>query len=338
MSQAPIAVTMGDPAGIGGELTLAAWLARRGAGPAFFVIDCPARLAAVAKALNLNVPIRECAPEDAAGIFADALPVMPQTLPSTPVPGRPDPTHAHAAIASIKLATELALSGRAAGLVTNPVYKRNLYEAGFKYPGQTEFVGALTDPTAQPIMLLASPALKVAPLTTHLPLLDAIRAVSTEAIVQLGAALAAALAQDFGASPARIAVAGLNPHAGEEGKMGREDIDVIAPAVAQLRAAGILATGPLSPDSMFHEDARAQFDAALCMYHDQALIPLKTLDFRSGVNVTLGLPVVRTSPDHGTAFDIAGQGTADPSSFLAALDLAAAIARRRQTLRDSRQA
>lgn len=329
MSIPPIAVTMGDPAGIGGELTLAGWLARRKTAPAFFAIDCPARLKALAGRLGLDVPIREAAPEDAASIFPDALPVLPAPLPSTPTPGAPDQAHAKAAIASIEQATRLAADGTASALVTNPVYKRNLYEAGFTYPGQTEFVGALTDRAAQPIMLLAGAELRVAPLTTHLPLLDAIRAVSTESIVTLGKALAAALAQDFGFDPPRIAVAGLNPHAGEEGKMGREDMDLIAPAVAALKDAGVAATGPLSPDSMFHEDARAHYDAALCMYHDQALIPLKTLDFRSGVNVTLGLPVVRTSPDHGTAFDIAGTGQADPSSFLAALDLAARISERR---------
>lgn len=321
---------MGDPAGIGGELTLAAWIARRESGPTFFAVDCPERLTAIAKSLGLDAPIREATPENASSIFRDALPVLPQSLPAQPTPGRPDPKHARAAIASIELATKLALAGRAAGLVTNPVYKRNLYDAGFDYPGQTEFVGALTDPAAQPIMLLASPALRVAPLTTHLPLTAAIAEVTTDAIVKLGAALAKALAQDFGCDPARIAVAGLNPHAGEEGKMGREEIDIIAPAVAALNKLGVAATGPHSPDSMFHEEARAHYDAVLCMYHDQALIPLKTLDFRSGVNVTLGLPVVRTSPDHGTAFDIAGRGVADPSSFMAALDLAAAIARRRR--------
>lgn len=329
MSDKPIAVTMGDPAGIGGELTLTGWLARRSGGPAFFAIDCPDRLAKLARLLGLDVPVREATPETAADIFADALPVLATPLTGAVSPGRPDPAHAAAAIAAIEQATTLAASGRASGLVTNPVYKRNLYEAGFAYPGQTEFVGALTDPDAQPIMLLAGPQLRVAPLTTHLPLVQAIQAVSVDRIVALGHALARALRQDFGFDPPRIAVAGLNPHAGEEGKMGREDVDLIAPAVAALRAAGVDATGPLSPDSMFHEAARAHYDAALCMYHDQALIPLKTLDFQSGVNATLGLPVVRTSPDHGTAFDIAGKGVADPTSFLAALDLAAAIARRR---------
>lgn len=325
----PLAVTMGDPAGIGGELTLKAWLARRAGGPAFFAIDCPTRLAALAAHLGLDVPIKEATPENAASRFAEALPVLPLRLDGQVMHGAPRLDHAPAAIESIERAARLSADGRAAGLVTNPVYKRNLYEAGFAYPGQTEFLGALTDPDAQPIMLLASPTLKVAPLTTHLPLKDAIQQVTMARIVALGRALAQALAQDFGRDPARIAVAGLNPHAGEEGKMGTEDMEFIMPAVAALRAEGVAAFGPMSPDSMFHETARATYDVALCMYHDQALIPLKTLDFNSGVNVTLGLPIVRTSPDHGTAFDIAGKGVADPTSFMAALDLAAEIARRR---------
>lgn len=326
----PLAVTMGDPAGIGGELTLAAWVARRTAGQPFFAIDDPERLASVAKQLGLDVPIKETSPEDAASTFAEALPVLPLDALGAVTPGKPSPSHAAAAIESIRLAVEVSMAGRAGGLVTNPVYKKSLYDHGFRYPGQTEYVGALSDPEAHPIMLLASPSLKVVPLTTHLPLRDAIDAVTTDAIVALGKLMAAALAQDFGHDPVRLAIAGLNPHAGEEGKMGTEDEAIIRPAVAALQAAGVAAIGPLSPDSMFHEEARVNYDAALCMYHDQALIPLKTLDFRSGVNATLGLPVVRTSPDHGTAFDIAGQGKADTSSFLAALDMAAAIAARRQ--------
>lgn len=325
----PLAVTMGDPAGIGGELTLAAWQARRHAARPFFAIDDPARLAALAKRLGVDVPIKEVQPEDAAAIFGQALPVLPLELAAPVTLGAPSLDHAATAIESIRLAVELAMAGRAGGLVTNPVYKKSLYDHGFKYPGQTEFVGALSDPDAHPIMLLASPSLRVVPLTTHMPLRAAIDAVTTDAIIVLGKLMAAALAQDFGYDPVRLAVAGLNPHAGEEGKMGTEDEAIIRPAVAALQAAGIHAVGPLSPDSMFHEDARATYDVALCMYHDQALIPLKTLDFRSGVNATLGLPVVRTSPDHGTAFDIAGKGKADASSFLAALDMAAAIAARR---------
>lgn len=326
MVLSPLAVTMGDPAGIGGELTLAAWLARRATGPAFFAVDCPRRLEALAASLGFAVPIATATPETAADIFPEALPVLPMPLAGDVSPGRPDPAHAEAAIESIRQAVLLAKDGRAAGLVTNPVYKRSLYDAGFRFPGQTEFVADLTAPEARPIMLLAGPELRVAPLTTHLPLADAVAAVETNAIVRLGEALARALAQDFGFSPPRIAVAGLNPHAGEEGKLGREEIDVIQPAIEALRAAGIAASGPWSPDSMFHASARAEYDAALCMYHDQALIPLKTVDFQSGVNATLGLPVVRTSPDHGTAFDIAGRGEADVTSFLAALDMAAAIA------------
>jgi 4-hydroxythreonine-4-phosphate dehydrogenase len=329
MDIAPLGVTMGDPAGIGGELTLKAWLNRRKIGPTFLAVDDPGRLSFLAQSLGMDVPMEAATPETASAVFRNALPVLSSTLKGDVTPGKPRADHANAAIASIRHATQLSLDGRLAGLVTNPVYKRSLYDAGFAFPGQTEFVGALTDPNAQPIMLLAGPKLRVAPLTTHLPLRAALDKVTTQAIVKLGKALATALDQDFGFKPARIAVAGLNPHAGEEGKMGLEEIEIIQAAVEQLVDAGVSASGPFSPDSMFHEAARATYDAALCMYHDQALIPLKTLDFQSGVNVTLGLPVVRTSPDHGTAFDIAGKGIADPTSFLAALDMAAAIARRR---------
>ncbi|MGZ0189745.1 MAG: 4-hydroxythreonine-4-phosphate dehydrogenase PdxA, partial [Alphaproteobacteria bacterium] len=322
MDIAPLGVTMGDPAGIGGELTLKAWLDRRESGPVFLAIDDPGRLSTLATTLGMDVPMQAATPETASAVFRNALPILNSPLDGDVTPGNPRADHANAAIASIEQAARLSLEGRLAGLVTNPVYKRSLYDAGFAFPGQTEFVGALTDPSAQPIMLLAGPKLRVAPLTTHLPLRAALDQVTTPAIVKLGKALAIALEQDFGFSPARIAVAGLNPHAGEEGKMGLEEIEVIQGAVEQLVAAGISASGPYSPDSMFHEAARETYDAALCMYHDQALIPLKTLDFQSGVNVTLGLPVVRTSPDHGTAFDIAGKGIADPTSFLAALDMA----------------
>ena len=326
----PIAITMGDPAGIGGELTIAAWKSRRTQGPAFYVYDCPQRLQDLAKRLQIQLPLIEITdPKEAISQFPNALPVLPVPLPTLPVPGLPDPSHAAFAIRSIELAAQACLEGKASGLVTNPVYKKSFYDAGFAFPGQTEFVGAISDPSALPLMLLAGPSLKVVPLTTHVPIIEAVTSLTVKRITTVGTALAKALEQDFGFSPPRIAISGLNPHAGEEGKMGRQEIEIITPAVNILREHGISVIGPLSPDSMFHSAARSSYDAALCMYHDQALIPLKTLDFYSGVNITLGLPIVRTSPDHGTAFDIAGTGQADPSSFLAALDIASEIAARR---------
>ena len=326
----PIAITMGDPAGVGGELTISAWLAKHTSSNAFYVYDCPRRLHALARLLKVDVAIAEISqPEEAFSCFSKALPVLPITLPSLPVPGQPDPQHAEFAIQSIELAVKACMSGEAAGVVTNPVYKKSFYDAGFKYPGQTEFVGAISDPSALPLMLLAGPSLKVVPLTTHLPLSDAVKSVTSERIITVCTAMAKSLAQDFGFSPPRIAISGLNPHAGEEGKMGREEIEIIEPAINALKDRGVSVVGPLSPDSMFHNEARESYDAALCMYHDQALIPLKTLDFYSGVNITLGLPIVRTSPDHGTAFNIAGTGSVDSSSFLAAIEFAEAISGRR---------
>ncbi len=322
----PLALTMGDPAGIGGEITLAAWASLNAEGPAFFAIDDPARLAAI----NPRVPLAPIAsPEEAPARFAQALPVLPLPLAAPATPGKPDPRNAPAVIAAIERAAALALAGRATALVTNPISKSVLYAAGFAHPGHTEFLAALTG-GAQPVMMLAGPELRVIPVTVHVSLRAAIAMLSTELIVRIGRIAAAGLARDFGIARPRLAVAGLNPHAGEEGALGLEDREIVAPAVAALAAAGIDATGPFPPDTMFTPAARARYDAALCMYHDQALIPLKTLDMMHGVNVTLGLPIVRTSPDHGTAFDIAGSGSADPSSLIAALRLAAAMAAQRE--------
>ena len=248
------------------------------------------------------------------------------------VAGRPDPRNAPVVIAAIERAVSLALAGRAAAVVTNPISKAALYAAGFAHPGHTEFLATLTG-GGQPVMMLASPDLRVVPVTVHVALRAAIAMLSAELIVRIGRSVAAALARDFGIAHSRLAVAGLNPHAGEEGALGSEDRDIIAPAIAQLAAEGIAAQGPFPPDTMFTAAARARYDAALCMYHDQALIPLKTLDMTHGVNVTLGLPIVRTSPDHGTAFDIAGKGCADPASLISALRLAAAMAARRRAAR-----
>jgi 4-hydroxythreonine-4-phosphate dehydrogenase len=320
----PIALTMGDPAGIGGELTLRAWLAR-GAAP-FFVLDDPERLKALAAHLALPVPVREIAsPAQAAAIFADALPVLAVHLAAAAPPGRPDPANAPAVIASIERATALALDGEAGAVVTNPINKAALYAVGFAHPGHTEFLAALTGVPGQEVMMLAAPALRVVPVSVHVSLRDAIAMLDTAKIVAAARTTAAALRRDFGIAHPRLAVAGLNPHAGEQGALGREDAEIVAPAVAALRAEGIDATGPYPPDTMFTAQARSTYDAAICMYHDQALIPLKTLDMHNGVNVTLGLPIVRTSPDHGTAYDIAGTGRADATSLIAALDMAGAI-------------
>jgi 4-hydroxythreonine-4-phosphate dehydrogenase len=326
----PLAVTMGEPAGIGGELTLEAWLARRPDTRPFMALDDPARLASIARRLGFDVPLREiAAPAAAAGVFAEALPVLPVRLRAAVRAGHPDPANAAATIESIERAVALAASGEAAGLVTNPIQKKTLQDAGFKHPGHTEFLAELAG-GVDVAMMLACPELRVVPVTIHLALAQAVRALDSDAIVRVGRLAAAGLASLFGIAHPRLAVAGLNPHAGEQGAMGDEERRIIQPAIERLKALGIDARGPASPDTMFHPAARAGYDAALCMYHDQALIPIKTIDFAGGVNVTVGLPFVRTSPDHGTALDIAGTGRADPSSLLAALAMADDMARRRR--------
>jgi 4-hydroxythreonine-4-phosphate dehydrogenase len=326
----PLALTMGDPAGIGGELTLRAWLALRDQGRSFVTLDDPDRLEALAAALGLAVPVARVASCDAARVrFADALPVLPVPLAVPPRPGLPDPANARAVVESIERAAKLALEGEAGGVVTNPINKAALYQAGFAYPGHTEFLAELTGAAGQQIMMLASPHLRVVPVTVHASLRASIAMLTTGMIVAAARTTAAALRRDFGIEAPRLAVAGLNPHAGEQGALGDEETTIIGPALAALRAEGIDVSGPWPPDTMFTPLARSRYDVAICMYHDQALIPLKTLDMDHGVNVTLGLPIVRTSPDHGTAYDIAGKGIADPSSLMAALDLAASLADRR---------
>jgi 4-hydroxythreonine-4-phosphate dehydrogenase len=326
----PLVLTMGEPAGIGGDIALAAWLAREERClPCFFIIDDCSRLARLARRLNLPVPLQPiAAPEQAHACFPHALPVMQRPLPCAVEPGHPNAAAAPATIAAIEEAVRWVHAGRAAALVTNPIHKAVLYDSGFRFPGHTEFLADLAQVPGV-VMMLTCPLLKVVPVTIHLSLCDAIAALSMDAIVAAGRIAAAALTRDFGLARPRVAVAGLNPHAGEAGSMGREDLEIVAPAVAILRREGIDAVGPLAPDTMFHAEARATYDLALCQYHDQALIPLKTLDFYGGVNVTLGLPFIRTSPDHGTAFDMAGSGKARPDSLIAALRLAAEMAARR---------
>lgn len=326
-----LALTMGDPAGIGPDITLGAWSNRARLGlPAFLFIGDPATLEARAQALGLKVPIRLSSPETAADVFETALPVLPLQLEQPVHPGAGDPGNAGPVIEAIRLAVELTLAGRTRAVVTNPIAKSVLYASGFAFPGHTEFLADLASTAlgrpVRPVMLLTGPDLRVAPVTIHIPLADVATALSTAAIVETAEIMAADLIARFGVPAPRIAIAGLNPHAGEDGALGAEDAATIAPAVARLRAAGIDATGPLPADTMFHAEARRNYDAALCMYHDQALIPAKTLAFHDSVNATLGLPFIRTSPDHGTAFSLAGRGSARHDSLAAALHLAQAMA------------
>lgn len=315
---------MGDPAGIGGEIAVGAWRARDV--PPFFLIDDPERLASIAA----PEPVVEiAAPEEAEEAFGRALPVLPLRLVAPSRPGAPEPANAAATIASIDRAVALARAGRAAGVVTNPISKKLLQQgAGFAWPGHTEYLAHLAG-VARTVMMLAAPGLRVVPVTIHLPLVEVPRQLTAELIVETARIVHAALAREFGIARPRLAASGLNPHAGEGGTMGREEMDVIAPALDALRADGIDIAGPLPADTMFHPAARARYDAALTMFHDQGLVAIKTLDFARGVNVTLGLPFVRTSPDHGTAYDIAGTGRADPTSLIEALRLAGEMARAR---------
>jgi 4-hydroxythreonine-4-phosphate dehydrogenase len=330
----PLALTVGEPAGIGPDLAAAVFRRRRELGlPPFYVLGDAAFLRRRSALTGPALEVVSCTPADAAAVFATALPVVDTGAPATAAPGRPDDTSATAAIAAIRLGVEHVLAGAAAALVTNPIAKHVLYRSGFAEPGHTEFLAKLaaaaTGVLRRPVMMLWSEELAVVPVTIHMPLAEVPAVLDTALIVETGRITAGDLAARFGIAAPRLAVAGLNPHAGEDGAMGAEDRAVVAPAVEQLRRDGIDARGPLPADTMFHAAARSGYDAALCMYHDQALIPVKTLAFHHAVNVTLGLPFVRTSPDHGTAFDIAGTNRADPSSLIAALRLAAALAARR---------
>jgi 4-hydroxythreonine-4-phosphate dehydrogenase len=327
-----LALTLGEPAGIGPDLTLAVWQKRHElAPPPFYVLGDAEFLRARAKMLGLSVAVTETVASEAANVFAGALPVV-AIAQVTAQPGQPDDSSAPAAIGAICAGVADVLAGRAAALVTNPIAKAVLYRAGFSHPGHTEFLAELaaeaTGRSVHPVMMLWSPELAVVPVTIHIALRDVIGALNSDLIVKTGRIVAGDLQNRFGIARPRLAVAGLNPHAGEDGMIGREDMEIVAPAIARLNAEGIDARGPLPADTMFHARARTTYDAALCMYHDQALIPIKTLAFDHGVNVTLGLPFVRTSPDHGTAFDLAGTGRADPSSLLAALKLAARMTAR----------
>ena len=325
-----LALTSGEPAGIGPDIALAAWLRRKELDlPPFYLLGDRAFFAGRAKILGLQVELADAVPEEAGAAFAKALPVVATGEIATARPGQPDDTSATAALASIRQAVDHVRSGRAAAVVTKPIAKSVLYRAGFRHPGHTEFLAELAADggrAPQPVMMLWSPALAVVPVTIHLSLREALAQLSSELIVTTARIAVADLRAHFGLARPRLAISGLNPHAGEDGSLGSEDIDIVAPAIETLRTEGIDARGPLPADSLFHQAARASYDVALAMYHDQALIPIKTLAFDHAVNVTLGLPFVRTSPDHGTAFDIAGSGRANPGSLIAAIKLAARLA------------
>jgi 4-hydroxythreonine-4-phosphate dehydrogenase len=331
----PLALTLGEPAGIGPDVTIAAWLRRSQLGlEPFYVRADPQYLAARAKLMGVSVPFAVVEPNAAVAAFASALPVADIGLTVTAKPGHPDRSSAPAAIAAIRAAVADVVNGAAAAVVTNPVAKNVLYKSGFAEPGHTEFLAKLASEmvgdNGRPVMMLWSPELAVVPVTIHLPLADVPQQLTSRLIVETGRVVARDLAARFAIPQPRLAIAGLNPHAGEDGALGTEDHTIVRPAVEQLISEGIDARGPVPADTLFHAAARASYDVALCMYHDQALIPIKTLAFDHAVNVTLGLRFVRTSPDHGTAFDIAGTGRADPSSLVAAIKLAAKLVAREQ--------
>jgi len=324
---------MGDPAGIGPEIIVKAWQATRESGPSFLVVGDMDLLASAPDGSGAILR-RIASPQEASDVFRDALPVLDLPLQAPVIAGRPSPASAQTVIRWIETGAGLALSGAVSGLVTAPIAKAPLYEAGFPFPGHTEYLGELTRspaaPVSQgPVMMLAAPGLRTALVTIHEPLATVSGLLTIDRIVTVGEITAAALKRDFGIVHPRLAVAGLNPHAGEAGALGREEIEIIGPACHELRRRGVDCSDPKPADSLFHERARASYDAVICMYHDQALIPVKMLDFWGGVNITLGLPIVRTSPDHGVGYDIAGRGVARPDSLIAALRMAGEIAARR---------
>jgi len=329
----PLAITMGEPAGIGPDIIIAAWRRRAGSRP-FYVIAPPAVLLQRAALSGVTLKTRTIAdPAEAPEVFPTALPVLAIDGTAEVTPGTPSTDTAAAVCKSIELAVDHALAGKAAGVVTAPISKKVLSEAGFLYPGHTEYLAALCrnkgHASARPVMMLAARGLRVVPVTIHTPLRTVPELLSTDLIVETAEVVAAALKLDFGIAQPRLAVAGLNPHAGEGGMLGAEEETIISPAVNRLRNRHYTVSGPAAADSLFHEAARREYDAALCMYHDQALIPLKTIDFWSGVNITLGLPIVRTSPDHGTAFALAGSGKANADSMVAAIEMAGEISANR---------
>jgi len=326
----PLALTMGEPAGVGPEIIARAWAALKGGdGPAFVVVGDAALMRAQ------GVPVQTVtAPSDAPATFGLALPVLDTPLPARVEPGRPDAANAGTVADWIEQAVNLAMAGEAGGVVTAPIAKAPLYAAGFRFPGHTEFIAELTadapfSGVRGPVMMLTAKDLRACLVTIHSPLADVPELVTAERVARTARVVHEAMQRDFGIARPRLALAALNPHAGESGALGLEEIEVLMPAAAALRGEGLAITDPQPADTLFHDEARAGYDAVLCLYHDQALIPVKTLDFWGGVNATLGLPVVRTSPDHGTGFDIAGKGVARADSLIAALRLAGEMAAKR---------
>jgi len=326
---APLALTMGEPAGIGGELALRIWCNQRDSVSPFFIIDDPKRLSKIAHACNLDICIEQIyTTERALEIFDYALPVLPVEIPleTNVQSGLPDPANVRAVIGSIDQAVKLARGGLASAVVTNPIHKGVLKEANFPFISHTDYLAHISGKNNAAQMMIVVDGLRTVPVTVHLPLREVASHLSIDAIVQAGRAARTSLQDDFGIKIPCLAVAAFNPHSGEDGTLGREEIDIITPAANTLRNDGLKVIGPLPADTLFHAEARSQYDAVLCMYHDQALIPAKSLDFYGGVNLTIGLSFVRTSPDHGTAFDLVGTGAARTDSLIAALRLAANIA------------
>jgi 4-hydroxythreonine-4-phosphate dehydrogenase len=322
----PIALTMGEPAGIGGELSIKTWhLHRQNLAP-FYLLDDPARILALSEAIRMPIAVGAISePGEAAAMFPDRLPVFPVSLAEPVVPGELNAANTAAVTASIETAVAHVHNGRASAVVTNPIHKGALLDAGFAHPGHTEYLAALAGLTGEPVMMLASEELRVVTVTRHISVAGALRRLSGQLIAETVTTVDKALRRDFAIARPRIAVSALNPHSGEDGAFGREENDYIRPAIETLLGAGIDVSGPHPADTLFHARARAGYDAAVCMVHDQALIPIKTIDFDRAVNITLGLPFIRTSPDHGTALDIAGTGMARESSLLAALTMAGVL-------------
>ncbi|MFP6712506.1 MAG: 4-hydroxythreonine-4-phosphate dehydrogenase PdxA [Rhodospirillales bacterium] len=330
--QLPTVLTMGEPSGIGGDITLKAWLSSHATLSPFFVVDSPERLKKLAETLALSINIAEISePAEAVTIFEKALPVYPLALPEQSIPGELNSMNGSAVISSIEQAVGFVKNDRAGAIVTNPIHKEALYQCGFAHPGHTEYLAALAGIETEPVMMLASDRLRVVPVTRHVGVQEALNLLTPDLIVETGVIAEKALREEFGIEVPRIAMSALNPHAGEGGAMGDEETTLIEPAIQALRDLGLSITGPHPPDTLFHEEARKNYDVVLCMYHDQALIPIKTLDFDTAVNVTLGLPFVRTSPDHGTALNIAGTGSANEQSLISALKLAGEMTARRRS-------
>jgi len=324
----PLAVTMGEPAGISSEILAKAWCARANydISPFYYISDVE-QFESATKSLPQSIPtVQITKPAEACEVFGEALPIFQTELPSPAQPGTPQAAHGASILKSIERAVQHCVDGDAGGMVTNPIQKSSMYEAGFGHPGHTEFLAELCG-GMMPVMMLACPGLRTVPVTIHLSLQNAIKSLSTELIIETCRITAKDLTNRFSIATPRLAVTGLNPHAGEAGELGEEEIRIIIPAIKILRSEGIEVMGPFAADSLFHESARESYDVAICMYHDQALIPIKTIGFDQGVNITLGLPIVRTSPDHGTALDLAGTGQARADSLIHALELASQMAR-----------